>query len=50
MRASYSLVYQLYDEGFKFQNFGYASAIGVVLFLIVFSVTMIQRLMFGRDD
>lgn len=50
VRASYSLVYQLYDEGFKFQNFGYASAIGVVLFLIVFSVTMIQRLMFGRDD
>ncbi len=50
VRASYSLVYLLYDEGFKFQNFGYASAIGVVLFLIVFSVTMIQRVMFGRDD
>ena len=50
VRASYSLVYLLYDEGFKFQNFGYASAIGVVLFLIVFSVTMIQRAMFGRDD
>jgi multiple sugar transport system permease protein len=50
VRASYSLVYLLYDEGFKFQNFGYASAIGVVLFLIVFSVTMIQRFMFGRDD
>jgi multiple sugar transport system permease protein len=50
VRASYSLVYQLYDEGFKFQNFGYASAIGMILFLIVFSVTMIQRLMFGRDD
>jgi len=50
VRASYSLVYLLYDEGFKFQNFGYASAIGVVLFLIVFSVTMLQRLMFGRDD
>lgn len=50
VRASYSLVYLLYDEGFKFQNFGYAASIGVVLFLIVFSVTMLQRLMFGKDD
>ena len=50
VRASYSLVYLLYDEGFKFQNFGYASAIGVILFVIVFGVTMIQRAMFGRDD
>jgi multiple sugar transport system permease protein len=50
VRASYSLVYLLYDEGFKFQNFGYASAIGMVLFVIVFGVTMIQRVLFGRDD
>lgn len=50
IRSSYSLVYMLYDESFKFQNFGYGAAIGMVLFLITFSVTMIQRLMFGRDD
>jgi multiple sugar transport system permease protein len=40
----------LYDESFKFSNFGYAAAIGVVLFVITFSVTILQRLMFGRDD
>jgi multiple sugar transport system permease protein len=50
VRASYSLVYLLYDESFKFQNFGYAAAIGMVLFLITFSVTMLQRLMFGRSN
>lgn len=50
IRASYSLVYMLYDESFKFQNYGYAAAIGVVLFLMTFCVTMLQRLMFGRGD
>jgi multiple sugar transport system permease protein len=50
VRASYSLVYLLYDESFKFQNFGYAAAIGMILFLITFSVTMLQRLMFGRPN
>ena len=33
VRASYSLVYLLYDTGFKSFDFGYASAIGLVLFL-----------------
>jgi multiple sugar transport system permease protein len=50
VRASYSLVYMLYDESFKFQNYGYAAAIGVVLFAMTFTVTMIQRLMFGRGE
>lgn len=50
VRASYSLVYLLYDSGFNFFNFGYASAVAVVLFGIVFGVTMLQRLMFGRGD
>jgi multiple sugar transport system permease protein len=50
VRSSYSLVYLLYDESFQFQNFGYGAAIGVVLFLITFSVTMLQRMLFGRED
>jgi len=50
VRASYSMVYLLYDEGFKFQNFGYASAIGRRALPDRLLVTMIQRLMFGRDD
>ncbi|HWV24820.1 MAG TPA: sugar ABC transporter permease [Thermomicrobiales bacterium] len=50
VRASYSLVYMLYDESFKFMNFGYGAAIGMILFLITFVVMMLQRLMFGRSD
>ena len=49
VRASYSLVYMLYDESFKFSNYGYGAAIGMVLFVITFGVTMLQRLMFGNE-
>ena len=49
VRASYSLVYMLYDESFKFSNYGYGAAIGMVLFVITFGVTMLQRLMFGSE-
>lgn len=49
VRASYSLVYMLYDESFKFSNYGYGAAIGMVLFVITFGVTMLQRLMFGKE-
>jgi len=50
IRASYSLVYLLYDSGFKFFDFGYASAIGLMLFLVVLVVSLIQRRLVGRDD
>lgn len=50
VRSSYSLVYFLYDSGFKYFDFGYASAIGLVLFLIVLIVSLIQRRLVGRDD
>jgi multiple sugar transport system permease protein len=50
VRSSYSLVYFLYDSGFKFFDFGYASAIGLVLFGIVLVVSLIQRRFVGRDD
>lgn len=49
-RASYTLVYHLYESGFRFFTFGYASAIGVVLFLIVFAISMVQRLVLDRED
>ncbi|ROQ59768.1 carbohydrate ABC transporter membrane protein 1 (CUT1 family) [Streptomyces sp. 840.1] len=42
-RASSSLIYFLYDEGFKFLDFGYASAIGMVLFAIVLVLSLVQR-------
>ncbi|WP_238152534.1 carbohydrate ABC transporter permease [Kribbella speibonae] len=50
VRSSYSLVYFLYDSGFKYFDFGYASAIGLVLFLIVLIVSLVQRRLVGRDD
>jgi multiple sugar transport system permease protein len=31
-------------------NFGYGAAVGVVLFLIIFTLTAIQRLLFGRAE
>ncbi|MEV4920144.1 sugar ABC transporter permease [Streptomyces tirandamycinicus] len=49
VRASYSLVYFLYDSGFKFFDFGYASAVGLVLFLIVLVFSLVQRRLIGRD-
>jgi multiple sugar transport system permease protein len=50
VRASYSLVYMLYDQGFRYANFGYASAIDIVLFAIVLSLALLQRAIFGRTD
>jgi multiple sugar transport system permease protein len=49
-RASYSLVYMVYNQGFVFFNFGYASAIGVALFLIIFVLTMIERRLLDRSE
>ncbi|GAA1558133.1 sugar ABC transporter permease [Actinomadura kijaniata] len=50
VRSSYSLVYLLYDSGFKFFDFGYASAIGLVLFAIVLVISLVQRRFVGRED
>lgn len=47
-RASYTLIYFLYDQGFKFLDFGYASAAGIVLFAIVLALSLIQRLVLER--
>jgi multiple sugar transport system permease protein len=49
-RASYSLVYMVYDQGFHYFNFGYASAAGVVLFAITLVVSLIQRWLFQEES
>ncbi|WP_406399670.1 sugar ABC transporter permease [Streptomyces sp. NBC_00879] len=49
VRASYSLVYFLYDSGFKYFDFGYASAVGLMLFLVVLLFSLIQRRLIGRE-
>ena len=41
-RATNVLVYQIYNEAFVTFNFGYASAIAMVLFVIVLGITVIQ--------
>lgn len=48
--ASYSLVYMIYDQGFGYFNFGYASAAGVVLMVITLIVSAVQRLYFKDQD
>lgn len=49
-RASYSLIYFLFDQGFKFFDFGYASAIGIVIFAIVLVLSLVQRRFFEGKD
>lgn len=49
-RASYSLIYFLYDAGFKYFDFGYAAAIGIVLFFIVLVLSLVQRRFFEGKD
>ena len=50
VRSSYSLVFLLYDQGFKYFDLGYASAVGVALFVLTIIVALIQRLTLGREE
>ncbi len=49
VRSSYTLVYELYDQGFQNFDRGYASAIGVVLFVLTLIIALAQRLVLGRQ-
>lgn len=50
VRSSYSMVYLVYDQGFHYFDFGYASAAGVVLFAITLVVSLIQRRLFREES
>lgn len=50
VRASYTLVYALYDQGFRFFDFGYAATIGVAIFCIVLVISLIQRRFLDRES
>ncbi|NLP34291.1 MAG: sugar ABC transporter permease [Clostridiales bacterium] len=41
-RATNVLVYRIYQEGFKYLRFGYASAMAYFLFIIIMIITLIQ--------
>ena len=49
VRASYTLTYMIYDQGFGYFDFGYASAAGVVLLVITLIFSLIQRRLVGRS-
>lgn len=49
-RSSYALVFFIYDQGFHYFNFGYASAAGVVLFVITLAVSLWQRRVFKEES
>jgi multiple sugar transport system permease protein len=43
-----TMVLYLYNRAFKRVDYGQAAAIGVVLFLVIFTATLLQRLIFER--
>jgi multiple sugar transport system permease protein len=47
--ALMTMVLYLYNQAFKQFNFSMAAAVGVMLFALIFSATLIQRRLFGRD-
>jgi multiple sugar transport system permease protein len=48
--ATLTPVLLLYQTAIQDVDFGYAAAMGVVLFVIIFAVTLIQRLLFGKAE
>ena len=45
--ALMTVVLYLYNAAFSQFNFGYAAAVGVILFVIIFGATLVQRRLFG---
>jgi multiple sugar transport system permease protein len=48
-RASYSLVYALFDQGFQFFDFGYAATMGIGLFVVILVISLVQRWLLDRE-
>ena len=44
-----TVVLYIYNACFRQFEFGYASAIGVILFVIIFSLTLLQKSLFGSE-
>lgn len=49
-RASHTMVYMLYEQGFQFFDFGYAATVGVAIFMIVLVISLIQRIFLDKDN
>ncbi len=50
VNATYTLGYMLYDQAFKYFDFGYASAVALALFVLVLAIALVQRLALDRED
>lgn len=48
--ALMTMVLYLYNAAFRQFEFGYAAAVGIVLFIIIFTATLIQRRLFGSTE
>ncbi len=48
-RATYTVMLHIYEQGFRRQNVGYASALTVAFFLIVLGISIVQRLILKEE-
>ncbi len=48
LQSTVSVLYFMYEEGFKWWNLGSASAVAFILFMIIFAVTALQMRTVGR--
>ena len=48
--STLTVVLYLYNKAIANAEFGYAAAVGVVLFVGIFAITVVQRLLFGRPE
>jgi multiple sugar transport system permease protein len=48
--STLTVVLYLYNQAIANIHFGYAASVGLVLFVFIFTVTLIQRLLFGRAE
>jgi multiple sugar transport system permease protein len=49
-QATYTLVMYIYEKAFREWNFGYAGAMAVVLFIMIFALTVIQVRFFRQNE
>ncbi|MGH8160340.1 MAG: carbohydrate ABC transporter permease [Rhodanobacter sp.] len=50
LQSTTSVLYLMYEEGFKWWNLGSASAVAFLLFLIMFAVTLLMLKLARRED
>lgn len=48
--STLTVVLYLYRTAIRDVQFGYAAAVGIALFVLIFTLTLIQRLLFGRAE